>query len=97
MSDLVIVATIKTVPGKRDHYVKELVAHGERCRKTEPGTLKFEVLVPHDSDDTVMLYEVYTDEAAFKAHMAGESIEIVKRNTAGMQIGLSGTLCTRAE
>jgi autoinducer 2-degrading protein len=63
-----IVATIKTVPGKRDEYLKHLKAHGQRCLETEPGTLKFEILVPHEEADTIMLYEVYTSPEAFTAH-----------------------------
>jgi quinol monooxygenase YgiN len=54
-----LVATIKTVPGKRDEYLKHLKAHAQRCLATEPGTLKFEILVPQDEADTVMLYEAY--------------------------------------
>jgi hypothetical protein len=46
MSKLAIVATIKTAPGKRDEYLKHLKAHAQRCLTTEPGTLKFEILVP---------------------------------------------------
>jgi quinol monooxygenase YgiN len=57
MSKLAIVATIKTVPGKRDEYLTFLKAHGKRCLATEPGTLQFEILVPQEEADTVMLYE----------------------------------------
>jgi hypothetical protein len=46
MGKLALVATIKTVPGKRDEYLKHLKAHAQRCLATEPGTLKFEILVP---------------------------------------------------
>ena len=73
MSKFAIVATIKTVPGKRDEYVKHLKAHGQRCLATEPGTLKFEILVPQEETDTVMLYEVYTGPEAFQAHWNGPS------------------------
>ncbi len=45
MEQLAIVATIKTVPGKREEYLKHLKAHAQRCLATEPGTLKFELLV----------------------------------------------------
>jgi hypothetical protein len=40
MSKLAIVATIKTVSGKRMN-TKHLNAHAQRCLSTEPGTLKF--------------------------------------------------------
>ena len=32
MANLALVATIKTVPGKRDEYLKHLKAHRERSR-----------------------------------------------------------------
>jgi autoinducer 2-degrading protein len=57
MGKLAVVATIKTVAGKRDEYVKRLKAHSQRYLATEPGTLKFEIILPHDQADTVMLYE----------------------------------------
>lgn len=46
MAKFAIVGTIKTAPGKRDEYLKHLKAHAQRCLATEPGTLKFEILVP---------------------------------------------------
>jgi hypothetical protein len=48
MTKLAIVATIKTVPGKRDEYLRHLKAHAHRCLTTEPGTLQFEILVPKE-------------------------------------------------
>jgi quinol monooxygenase YgiN len=67
MGKLALVATIKTVPGKREEYLKYLKAHAQRCLATEPGTLKFEILLPEEAD-TVMLYEVYASPEAFEAH-----------------------------
>jgi quinol monooxygenase YgiN len=46
MPKLAIVATIKTVAGKRNEYMASLKAHGERCLAAEPGTLQFDILVP---------------------------------------------------
>jgi quinol monooxygenase YgiN len=51
MGKLALVATIKTVPGKRDEYLNHLRAHSQRYL-AEPGTLKFEIMVPHDAADT---------------------------------------------
>ena len=71
MAKFTIVATIKTVPGKRDEYLKHLKAHGQRCLATETGTLKFEILVPHEEADTIMLHEVYASPDASTAHWNG--------------------------
>jgi quinol monooxygenase YgiN len=74
LAKFAIVGTIKTAPGKRDEYLKHLTAHAQRCLATEPGTLKFEILVPTKEADTVMLCEVYANSEAFKAHWTGASM-----------------------
>lgn len=97
MAKFAIVATIKTVPGKRDEYLKHLKAHGERCRATEPGTLMFEILVPQKEADTLMLYEVYASPEAFEAHWNGASIQQIRKDAAGLQVSLSGVRCDLVE
>jgi quinol monooxygenase YgiN len=95
MSKLAIVATIKTVSGKRDEYLKHLKAHAQRC--FEPGTLKFEILVPKEEADTLMLYEVCASPEAFQAHWTGPSLQQVKQDAAGLQVSLTGVRCDIAE
>jgi len=71
MSKLALINTIKTVSGKREKYLKKLKAHAEGCLATEPGTLKFDILVPQEEADTVILYEVYASLQAFDEHWNG--------------------------
>jgi len=97
MTKLAIIATIKTVPGKRDEYLKHLKAHAERCLATEPGTLKFEILVPLEEADTVMLYEVYASPEAFQAHWTGLSMQQAKQDATGLQVSLTGVRCNIAQ
>jgi quinol monooxygenase YgiN len=97
MAKLAIVATIKTVPGKRDEYLKHLKAHAQRCLATEPGTLKFEILMPKEEADTLMLYEVYASPEAFQAHWTGLSMQQAKQDAAGLQVSLSGVRCDLVE
>src|ERR1700736_6346783 len=97
MSKFAIVATIKTVPGKRDEYLTFLKAHGKRCLATEPGTLQFEILVPHEEADTVMLYEVYDSPEAFQTHFNGTSIQQMRQDAAGLQVSLTGVRCNLLE
>jgi autoinducer 2-degrading protein len=96
MSKLAIVATIKTVAGKRDEYMASLKAHGERCLATEPGTLQFDILVPLEDPDTIMLYEVYASAEAFQTHWNGTSMQQMKQDTAGLQTSLKGVRCNLA-
>ena len=97
MSKLAIVATIKTVPGKRDEYLKHLKAHGQRCLTTELGTLKFEILIPKEEADTLMLYEVYESPEAFQAHWTGASMQQIKQDAAGLSVSLTGVRCDLVE
>ena len=97
ISRLAIVATIKTVPGKRDEYLAVLKAHGKRCLATEPGTLQFEILVPQEEADTVMLYEVYASPEAFQTHSNGASLQQAKQEGAGLQVSINGVHCNLAE
>ena len=60
-------------PGRRDQLFPLLMAHKARCLKDEPGTLQFEILLPHDDDTKGLLYEVYRDDAAFDVHRNGLS------------------------
>ena len=71
MSRLAIIATMEVAPGKRDQLVPFLMAHRARCLEDEPGTLQFEVLIPREEPDQIMLYEVYADDAAFDLHFNG--------------------------
>ena len=84
---------MKIAAGKRADYLKHLKAHAQRCKATEPGTLTFEILVPQEEADTVMLYEVYASREAFDAHLTGASIQQMRRDSAGMQVSLKGVLC----
>ena len=97
MAKLALVATIKTVPGKRDQYLKHLKAHAERCLATEPGTLRFDILVPQDDPDTVMLYEVYASAKAFDTHRSGPSKRQAERDFEGLGISASGVRCNLAD
>ena len=97
MSKLAIVATIITTPGKRDEYLRHLRAHAERCRATEPGTLAFEILAPHDQPDTLMLYELYASKEAFDTHWNGPSIQQARKDSAGLVVSMKGTRCDLVE
>ncbi len=90
MGKLAIVATIKTLPGKREEYLRHLKAHAQRCLATEPGTLKFEILVPREEADSVMLYEVYASPEAFEAHWNGPSKQQAERDFTGLKVNASG-------
>jgi quinol monooxygenase YgiN len=97
MPKFAIVATIKTVSGKRDAYLAFLKAHGKRCLATEPETLQFDILVPQEEADTIVLYEVYASPEAFQTHFNGASIQQMRQEAAGLQASLTGVRCNLVE
>jgi (4S)-4-hydroxy-5-phosphonooxypentane-2,3-dione isomerase len=97
MSKLAIIGTIEVAPGKRDQVLPLLMAHGARCLRDEPGTLRFEVMISREDDSKLLVYEVYQDDAAFDMHRNGLSIAKFREETASMGIKLLLTRATPAE
>ena len=97
MGKLALVATIKTITGKRDEYLKHLKAHSQRYVATEPRTLKFEIMVPHDQADTVMLYEVYASPEAFETHWNGPAKQTANRDLEPLRISAGAVRCDLVE
>ena len=97
MPKLAIVVTIEVTQGRREEFLPLLMAHKARCLKDEPGTLQFEVLVPHDENSKLLLYQVYQDDAAFETHFHGPSITRLREEAAGMAADVQRTRCGLAE
>jgi (4S)-4-hydroxy-5-phosphonooxypentane-2,3-dione isomerase len=64
---LVVCVHVHVKPEHREAFVE---ASQENARNTiqEPGNLRFDVLQESDDPNRFVLYEVYRDEAATKAH-----------------------------
>jgi len=84
---MTVVATLKAKPGQEDALIagmQKMIAHVEA---NEPGTLTY-VLHRATADQTKFLvYEVYTDQAAFAAHGASEPMREFFQLAAGILDG----------
>lgn len=94
MAKLAIVATFDIAPGRMEDFLPLLIAHRDRCLKDEPGTLRFDVLQPRNGENTVLLYEVYADDAAFQLHWHGPHVARMRADTTGMVAKLTGIRCS---
>lgn len=81
MNEVAVIATIETAPGSREAVLEMILEHRARCLADEPGTLLFEVMIPNDEPDKLMLYEVYRNRAAFDAHWNGQSLSRLRLET----------------
>jgi (4S)-4-hydroxy-5-phosphonooxypentane-2,3-dione isomerase len=97
MLKLAVIGTIDTAPGRRDEVLAALKAHKDRVLKHEPGTLKFEILVPQEDDARILLFEVYQDDATFELHRTKPSITQFREETAGMGVKIATTRCALLE
>jgi autoinducer 2-degrading protein len=93
MSKLAVIGTIEVHEGCRPEVLPAVLAHRERSLKDEPGTLQFEVLVPAAEPNRIMLYELYSDAAAFAAHMKGSSMAQVTQEVGSKVVSLTGVKC----
>ncbi|MCC8952749.1 antibiotic biosynthesis monooxygenase [Bradyrhizobium sp. Pear77] len=97
MSKLVIMGTVEVAPERRDQVLPLLMAHRARCLKDEPGTLRFEVLLPREGDSRILIHEVYQDDEAFEAHRNAPSRAQWLQETTGMDVKVIATRCSPVE
>lgn len=76
MAKQAVVVKYRVKPGQMASFLSVLRSHIEKTRATEPGCIQFDILMPHEGEDTVRLYEVYANEEAFRIHNA--SAQLVK-------------------
>ena len=69
MSGYVITVDFNLHPGTLEQFLPLIVENANRSRSVEPGCERFDVLIPKDSTDRVLLYEIYKDKAAFGEHL----------------------------
>jgi len=93
VSKLALVVTMKVNPREMEAVLKAAKAHAARSLSSEPGTLQFDVLVPVNEDNELMLYEMYVDEAAFEVHRNGASMAIVQKDLEGKVDSTSVVRC----
>jgi autoinducer 2-degrading protein len=71
------------VPAERDNYLAA-IKENSLAAIQEPGCRQFDILVLADDPNHLFLFEVYDDEAAFKAHRASDHFKKYASVTANM-------------
>ena len=66
----ILFVTITMKPEHREEYMAEMLLNAKGAQQDEPGCLRFDVVVDSQDANTIHLYEVYKDEAAFGEHQA---------------------------
>lgn len=74
------------VPSHRDAFLELVRENAALSLRDEPGCLRFDVLVAEGDDDQILLYELYTDAAAFDAHLASPHFKSFDQATKDMVV-----------
>ncbi|KAB8123540.1 antibiotic biosynthesis monooxygenase [Komagataeibacter medellinensis] len=69
-SPLTIVAEFRIAAEHRAHFLELCAYDSAHSVADEAGCQRFEAVSPSDDPQTIILLEVYDDEAAFEAHLA---------------------------
>lgn len=68
MPDTIVMVRFEALPGKREPFLALVEAHARASLAEEPGCRRFDVVLPEEQPDLVLLYEAYADAQAFQAH-----------------------------
>ena len=67
---------------KLDEFHAQMIANAKASREREQGCRQFDVCADPAKPERIFLYEVYTDRAAFEAHLATEHFKVFDRTVA---------------
>ncbi len=78
MSGFVVLAQFEVKAGKLAELVEVAKVDAKASVANEPGCRRFDVLVPRDGAERVVLYEIYDNEAAFQAHLETPHLKAIR-------------------
>jgi autoinducer 2-degrading protein len=87
MKGYVITVDFEIAPAHREEFLKLVIANGKASERDEPGCKRFDICVPREQPNHVFLYEIYDDEAAFKAHLEAKHFKEFAAATEQMIVG----------
>ena len=92
----VILVDFHLKPGAGPEFRRMIDKNADASVKTEPGCLQFDVLEPEGEGDRVLLYEIYSDKAAFDAHRQTEHFRIFNNASEALVLQKTVTRCNLA-
>src|SRR3546814_827467 len=94
MSKIAIVVEFRVKPDHRRAFEAIIRGHPHKSCETDPGCVRFDVLIPKKEYGRVMLYELYADEKAFQDHSSAPRLAEVRERYKDMIAERSITICS---
>lgn len=66
-----LTVTFRLHPGQLGAFIPLMLENAHTSLRDEPGCRVFDVALPEAEANSVFLWEIYDDRAAFDAHLAG--------------------------
>ncbi len=79
----VILVPIQIKHERKGEFIEAMIEDAKGAVEREEGCLRFDVIQDADHSDRIWLYEVYRDEAAFKAHLESPHLKTWLETTEG--------------
>jgi quinol monooxygenase YgiN len=93
MNKISIVANFEAVEGKFEQLLKLIKEHAQRCVDNEPGCLYFDITVPREERNHILLYEVYAGQAALDAHLSTDHMREFRKSRKGLFVKVEAVNC----
>jgi (4S)-4-hydroxy-5-phosphonooxypentane-2,3-dione isomerase len=81
-----IIAEFATTPDNHAKFLELCAYDAAHSVADEPGCHSFDALLPEGEPNTVILYEVYTDKAAFDTHLATPHYKVFADGVAALAV-----------
>lgn len=82
-----VTVVLKTDPTQREAFQALMRTNAQTSLAEEPGCHRFDICRNADDPDTVFLYELYDDRAAFEAHLQSAHFKSFDAAVADMVLG----------
>lgn len=93
MAKVVLVVELEIEPDNFETFVDIVTKHGANSLKIEKGCLRFEVLIPRESRNKVILVEMYADNGALDSHWNSDHMAVYRKNVSNMIISRVAHRC----
>ena len=81
-----VTVTFDIAPGQMPRFLPRMQMNAATSLREEEGCHQFDVCTDPDRPDQLFLYELYTDQAAFKAHLASDHYKAFDAEVADLVI-----------
>lgn len=97
MGKIAIVATFEADEGSLKDLLTLTKGHAKRCLEREPGCLYFDIMVPREQDNQLVLYEIYKDQAALDSHLTSDHMNQFRKERTPFFKSAQASLCDLQE